>query len=802
MGWFLLADEAYSGPFNAHEKEWIDANPVIHFSIHEKYAPYLNAPNHSTGGGVFQSLLLKFEECTRQKLIPKWRSSEQEGLTQLSKGEVQFIIDPAEIGGEGLRFGAPTTSIFWDHDAILTKSAYRGKADVIDKKRMVYFDRGFNDPLKKLDFPISSHTDKLIDALIKEDIDALVIPTRLALHHIQNRAKNDLQLNGIYDRQPFAHHWLVSKNDSPLHGVLEHFLSDLDPIDSRELFAINSPNFRAPIDQRKHSPLFLGLIAVIILSGVLGFWMLYRKYWLQKQVTAELTNSKEIAEHANAAKSAFLATMSHEIRTPMNAILGVQELLLNSEQFPATKKPLLKSAHASAESLLGMLNQILDLSKIEAGKLTLHLEPCSLKQLADDIHNAFSTLAKKQNLHLHTSFDQRIAEVLMIDSLRLRQVLQNLLSNAIKFTGEGEIYFSITVLADDHAGQLIEFRFIDTGIGLNNAQIERALQPFEQVTSTRTSLHSEKLVGTGLGLTITNSLIDSMNSQLHFESAQGYGSNIYFSVAFPRTTEGITKGHSFGTNSKATLSHHIDSFTLPFDGVRALVVEDHPASRQVLSLQLEALGMKATVCEDANNAIQLLQENYFDVMLTDQSMPNMQGTELAKLARKQGHQDLIIIGVTADIYALDVRHQFIESGMNGVLIKPLSLSALEYELLRHFSQRANPIEQEAYSLDHFSSLMNRNQSQAWAILEEIRKVHIEIIDQLSKADISIAIDENVFKSMVHKVKGGANLLNAKAFSESCTLLEKSGPLQDRISQFKALLINQNNLMERCKEKYK
>ena len=802
MGWFLLADEAYSGPFNAREKEWIDANPVIHFSIHEKYAPYLNAPNHVTGSGVFQSLLLKFEECTRQKLIPKWRSSDQEGLAQLAKGEVQFIIDPAEVDGEVLRFGTPSTSIFWDHDAILTKSAYRGKADAIDKKKMIYFDRGFNSSLKNLDFPISSQTNELIDALIKEDIDALVMPKRLALHHIQNREPNDLQLNGIYDRQPFSHHWLVSKNDTPLHGVLEHFLADLDPIDSRELFAIDSPDFKGARDQMKYSPLFLSLIAAVLLSGALGFWMLYRKYWRQKQVATELTNSKEIAENANAAKSAFLATMSHEIRTPMNAILGVQELLLNSEQFPATKKPLLKSAHASAESLLGMLNQILDLSKIEAGKLTLHLEPCSLTQLANDIHNAFSTLAKKQHLHLHTSLDRKIAAVLMIDSLRLRQVLQNLLSNAIKFTVEGEIYFSITVLADDHAGQLIEFRFIDTGAGLNSAQIELALQPFEQVSSSGTNIHPEKLVGTGLGLTITNSLINSMNSQLHFESAQGYGSNIYFSVAFPRTSEGINKRRSYSAQSHFDPIHDVESLRPLFDGIRALVVEDHPASRQILSLQLEALGMKVTVCEDANSALQLLQENHFDAMLTDQSMPNFQGTELAKLARERGYRDLIIIGVTADIYALDIRHQFIESGMNGILIKPLSLSALEHELLRHFSQKISPTEQEAFCLDHFSNLIHQDQSQAWTILDEIQKVHIEIIDQLSKADHSQPIDESTFKSMVHKVKGGANLLKAKAFSESCSLLEKHGPLQDRIGQFEALLHKQNNLLERYKEKYK
>ncbi|WP_114636350.1 sensor histidine kinase [Polynucleobacter necessarius] len=219
--------------------------------------------------------------------------------------------------------------------------------------------------------------------------------------------------------------------------------------------------------------------------------------------------------------------MSHEIRTPMNAILGVQGLLLNSP-LPKNEKALLTSAHSSAESLLGILNQVLDLSKIEAGKLTLNIEPCNLKALIDNIDSAFSTVAQKQNLKLLTIKNPRIAEVLLLDSLRLRQILQNLISNTIKFTDQGEIYFSINVLADDHAGQLIEFRVIDTSVGMGTEEIAIALQAFEQIPG-----HSEQPNETGLGLTITNHLVTSMNSQLYLESAPGFGSNIHFCVAFP-----------------------------------------------------------------------------------------------------------------------------------------------------------------------------------------------------------------------------------------------------------------------------
>ena len=495
--------------------------------------------------------------------------------------------------------------------------------------------------------------------------------------------------------------------------------------------------------------------------------------------------------------------MSHEIRTPMNAILGVQELLLGSEQFPQKDKPLLKSAQASAEALLGMLNQVLDISKIEAGKLTLNLEPCNPHQLIMDIHAAFSIVAKKEGLLLHTSIDPRIAEVLMIDSLRLRQVLQNLLSNAIKFTTEGEVYFSITVLADDHAGQLLEFRVIDTGVGMGSDQIKLALQAFEQLPATQESYLSEQKRGTGLGLTITNHLVNSMNSHLYFESAPGFGSNIHFSVAFPRTSIAATQAADFVSLKSSTTGLISKRPGRKNCGIHALVVEDHPASRQILSLQLEALGIDTCICENASVALELIKDHHFDLMLTDQSMPGMQGSELAKQIRSLGNRDLIIIGVTADIYALDSRHQFLSAGMNGVLIKPLSLGALENELMRYFESSKNlTCSNEAYSFDAFSNLIKEDPHQIIVILEEVEKVHLDALMQLRRNNNQAPLDEAQFQSLVHKVKGGAQLLQATQFVQACQELEVGGVLLERIEQFIALLEEQNQTIEAYKKRYR
>jgi two-component system sensor histidine kinase EvgS len=793
----IYGDLVHAGPFSAAEQSWIDAHPVVRFSIHEKYAPYLTPSRNQVGAGPFKALLSKIEECTRQQYVAVWRKSDSEGLKQLGKGEVDFIIDPPSINNHVLQFGSLSEPIFWGHDAIVTKVS--SKLDSPNLK-IAYFDRGLENAPSSVDIQDQSketHSpSRLIQSLIKSDIEALVLPIRLARQLIQEQQNADLKIDGLYSRDPFAYRWLISDQDAPLHDVLSHFLNDLDPIASRQLFALVG-------ESKPKSTLlpWLSAIFIFLIGGVM-FYQLQRKYFHQKRAALDLMHSKEVAEKANAAKSAFLATMSHEIRTPMNAILGVQELLLGSAQFPKKDKTLLKSAQASAESLLGMLNQVLDISKIEAGKLTLNLEPCNPHQLIMDIHAAFATVAKKQNLLLHTSIDPRIAEVLMIDSLRLRQILQNLLSNAIKFTTEGEVYFSITVLADDHAGQLLEFRVIDTGVGMGSDQIQLALQAFEQLPATQESHLSEQKRGTGLGLTITNHLVNSMNSHLYFESAPGFGSNIHFSVAFPRTSVAAPQATGFDSprpSSRALVSKKSGQINCD---IRALVVEDHPASRQILSLQLEALGIHTCVCENAALALELIKNRHFDLMLTDQSMPGMQGSELAKQIRSLGNRNLIIIGVTADIYALDSRHQFLSSGMNGVLIKPLSLGALENELVRYFesSQNSTCID-EPYSFDAFSNLIKNDPHQIIVILEEIEKVHLETLIQLRAEGNQLLTNEAHFQSLVHKVKGGSQLLQAHEFIDACASLEVEGPLLERIERFITLLEEQNQTIETYKKRY-
>jgi two-component system sensor histidine kinase EvgS len=722
--------------FTLAEQEWIKAHPIVQFSIHEKYRPYWDS-------GIYPKLLSKLKDCSGLEFSPKWRSSDEAGIHQVRNGEVSLVIDPNRKLESAVP-GRLTEPIFWGQDVMMATESNITSSLNPKVEKTVFFDRGYDFTGPTNQARLINSLELIAQELLTGEAHFAVMPLRLALYLSEQLNLQNIQIRPL-GHKPFAYRWLIAEQDHILHSIVQKSLHEADPIFMGELLAIPSlaPNRSGYLANW----LWFGIAgSFALIAFLIGHHIWQRKR--QFRTESDLLNIAQEAKDASDAKSAFLATVSHEIRTPMNAVIGAQELLLKNSSLNPHQRELLQSAHTSAASLLGMLNQVLDMAKIEAGKFTVEHEPVDLKQILSEINQTFFGYAKNKGLHLASFIDPNIADVLLLDPLRIRQILHNLLSNAIKFTEQGLVFFEVRILANDHAGQLLEFRVIDQGIGMAKQDIDRVKMPFEQIRS-HPSTKSESGSGTGLGLSITNHLIELMQSQLIIESAPSLGTSIHFVMAFSRTCHPIenvqrslnSAGHPLLKNS------------------RALIVEDHPASRQILYLQLQSLGVHVDQCANAREALECLREDVYDVILTDHSMPGIHGTDLARMIRSMGYRDIVIIGITADIYAQTSQDKLMQSGMNGVLIKPIRLECLESELLKQLHSRPTktPIKSSDTSLQ-----MNH------LILEEVYKVQLETLETLQGK-----IDRSSLMSLIHKIKGGSLLSEDQLLYDQCVHLEKS-----------------------------
>jgi PAS domain S-box-containing protein len=379
----------------------------------------------------------------------------------------------------------------------------------------------------------------------------------------------------------------------------------------------------------------------------------------------ELRKAKEIAESAVRAKSDFLANMSHEIRTPMNAVIGLVDLLLETDQ-TLEQRNYLETIRSSGDSLLSIINDILDFSKIDSGMMEMESQPFELNRCVEDSLNLVRTIASKKSLSLTYTLDQTVPHTIMGDPGRLQQILANLLSNAVKFTDKGAISVSVSSQKLDGICHGIHFEVKDTGIGIPEDKMSRLFQPFTQVDSSTT----RKYGGTGLGLAISKKLVEMMGGKIWAESELGKGSTVHFTIL---ADDSIIKPASEAAEARL----ESDSVKDRKHVLRILLAEDNPVNQMVMQKMLNKLGYQADLVANGLEVLRSLETENYDLILMDVQMPEMDGFEAARAIRKlwASSDQPKIIAITA--YALEGdREMCLAAGMDDYISKPVKLEDL------------------------------------------------------------------------------------------------------------------------------
>jgi PAS domain S-box-containing protein len=375
------------------------------------------------------------------------------------------------------------------------------------------------------------------------------------------------------------------------------------------------------------------------------------------EIAEEAKNKAEsstlIAENAVKAKQQFLSNMSHEIRTPMNAIIGFTKVLMKTDM-TAKQKEYLTAIKLSGDALIVLINDILDLAKVDAGKMTFEQVPFKLSVSIAAMLHLFETKIWEKNLLLIKEYDDRIPDVLLGDSVRLHQIILNLVSNAVKFTSHGNITVSVRLMEEDDEKVTVKFAVADTGIGIPDAKIVKIFDNFQQASSGTSRLYG----GTGLGLAIVKQLVEPQGGKIVVTSEVGKGSTFSFTLSFRKTTE------------EAEMVTVIENTDTEIKHIKVLVVEDIPLNQLLMKTLLDDYGFERDIASNGKIAIERLQTKTYDVILMDLQMPEMNGFEATDYIRNVLHSNIPIIALTADVTTVDLA-KCRAVGMNDYIAKPV-----------------------------------------------------------------------------------------------------------------------------------
>jgi len=743
------------------ERQYMADNPVIPIgSIYSNYPISFYNNREQEWQGMFFDLIEEIEEMTGLTFdLINNKDTEWSRIQEMLRNkEVYFVSELIWTKAREEFFIWADTSIQDDRYALISRSNFRNVTtnEILHTRVGLTKDTAYTAMFKQW-FPEHDNTaeydgiEETFIALLNGEVDMVMTTERRLMFLTHYQEQTGYKLNYVFD-QIIHTRFGFNNEETVLRSIIDKALESIDVAGIANQWMRNTFDYRAKVAEAQR-PLLIGLSALLVCVLILVAILFIRSKLVGKRLEILVGERTHELSLASKAKSDFLAKMSHEIRTPMNSIIGYSELALG-EGITQKVKDYLSYILQNSEWLLQIINDILDVSKIEAGKLELEKVPFDLHEVFTDCRTMIAPKADAKGLLLHFYAEPSIGKVPLGDPTRLLQVIANLLSNSVKFTASGmiKVQSAIKQQSEDKVTMLFEVK--DTGIGMTDEEIQRIFDPFIQAESGTT----RKYGGTGLGLAITKNLIEMMGGSLSVLSTPGVGSKFSFILTFD----------TVDANDELVIEHSKMTVNMEkptFEG-EILLCEDNTMNQQVITEHLARVGIKTVVAENGKVGVDLVRrraigkEKQFDLIFMDIHMPIMDGLEATEkiLEMKTG---IPVVAMTANIMTND-KEIYEKVGMTDHIGKPFTSQELWRCLLKYFDPIKWQQVDEAKQRDVDSELQYKLMENFIRLNKDI---YSEIEDALDAGDITLA------HRLAHTLAGNAGQLDKKSLREAAVAVE-------------------------------
>lgn len=766
--------------FTHAEQKWMARHPKVNVSVNAFYAPFSMIDVNGNFYGVTADVLRLIRLRTGIQFNPVSADSTGEMEKQIDRKQATFIgaLSHSEDRTQDLLF---TRSYFSSPFVLVERRSTELPATlpagtrvaVVSKNSLIAELKQHHPGIQIIETANASIAMQLVD---DGKADAAVHTLFGASYMIDRYFRDRLKINGRVGNQMAGIAFAVARDQPELQSILNKSLENISPADINSIIDKwqMRPDVRMDTWELYKTQFWLvfSVAGILIITSLL--WIYYLRHEIRarqlaqqklqsqlahnENLTQALSEARERAEQANRAKSTFLATMSHEIRTPVSAIIGLLELAVTMPGRQPEDEDPVRVAWESARTLMGLIGDILDMARIESGRLELAPEWVRSTELLPPVVRVFEGLARQKSLRLCCTLPPQLPYHVFIDPLRFRQVLSNLISNAIKFTDRGSINVDMALHPETGTDKAhLRISVIDTGRGISDEEQQDIFDPWVQAKN------GQSQSGSGLGLAICAQLVHMMSGEIVMRSHIGQGTQVSFTVpveqSHKRPEKRLTK-----TTGEAV--RHVP--------MRILAVDDHPANRMLLRRQLTHLGHHVTEASDGDEAWACWQQTAFDMVITDCSMPGMDGLALTRLIRQQSGE-VVILGLTANAWP-EERTRCQAAGMNDCLFKPLQLPQLQ-SILNAVMTRVpdgHAVVRSLSELVNYEKLCELSQFDD-EMLRELLSVTLQAnVDDLQLAeDLRGLQDWPALARCIHRISGAAQIGGAGRAEMACRSLESA-----------------------------